>query len=157
MFSKKPLKFEIAFLKDYSKLDIFTCRLIRNEICQNVTVFIASPPKNHHPFDGRESMERKTFQFGFLLILQEEEGESKKLGRAFLPSWPSGPEAELSPYSIRRVSRFISAAESGRKKSPCQPSPHKAASRGTRCRGALVRYLSAIHFTDDIASCQILL
>ena len=89
-------------------------------------------------------MERKTFQFGFLLILQEEEeGESKKLGRAFLPSpsWPSGPEAELSPYSIRRVSRFISAAESGRKKSPCQPSPHKAASRGTRCRGALARYL----------------
>ena len=36
-------------------------------------------------------MERKTFQFGFLLILQEEEeeeGESKKLGRAFLLSFP---------------------------------------------------------------------
>ena len=34
-------------------------------------------------------MERKTFQFGFLLILQEEEGESKKLGRAFLSFLPS--------------------------------------------------------------------
>ena len=84
-------------------------------------------------------------------------GRVQKIGPCLPTSWPSGPEAELSPYSIRRVSRFISAAESGRKKSPCQPSPHKAASRGTRCRGAPVRYLSAIHFTDDIASCQILL
>ena len=78
------------------------------------------------------------------------------MGRAFLPSFlPSAarpPEAELSPYSIRRVSRFISAAESGRKKSPCQPSPHKAASRRTRCRRTLWIFLSAIHFTDDESS-----
>ena len=49
-------------------------------------------------------MERKTFQFGFLLILQEEEGESKKLGRAFLPP----PRGRLGP---RRSYRPIQSVE----------------------------------------------
>ena len=43
-------------------------------------------------------MERKTFQFGFLLILQEEEeGESKKWGRAFLPRGRLGPRRSYRP------------------------------------------------------------
>ena len=51
-------------------------------------------------------MERKTFQFGFLLILQEEEeGESKKLGRAFLPR---GRRGRLGP---RRSYRPIQSVE----------------------------------------------
>ena len=55
-------------------------------------------------------MERKTFQFGFLLILQEEEeeGESKKLGRAFLPSFRRGRRGRLGP---RRSYRPIQSVE----------------------------------------------